>query len=703
MGKRTTIIAVAALAVLLAGITLAVVRLYRPASQDGAPVLTKESAWNMLGAVPSDAAVVAVFDGSAKASAALSDSTGFLQGLFAPENPALMAYLQALGRSRIAVSLHNSGSLVPLVAAETQLPDSILAPAASKAGLKTLREGGFVLASRSETFLNAGARALQEGHSLLDTRQLQDLIGRINAPAVLLVAHSQASKLVSTYGGRAVQKQAGFLKDFTAWSAWKLQTLEKDQVLLAGEALPGEKAASYLFCFNGTPAQRPEFPEALPYYTSSALSQPIPDVAAFFAARRKQEDGRGKLIPFNKALKDRGGRPLNPEAWFASLQPREVVKAVFKDEKGEDREAVLVRCGKDQRFGAGSVNPYHGCLATVLGEEYAVQDSICASAGRWTVFADEPTAQLLAARQEYTLRDRLSDASVELPGGFVAYASFTDDPLAAARLFDNRLAAPLEKLVKGAGFAPAAAALDLSGERPALRIELCTRALKGNKVQVQERDTVVVVPTGKFPVTNSATGKTNYLYQNAHLSLVLQDETGKDVWGVPFNEALCGRVQTIDYFQNKKLQFLFCAGSTLYAMDRLGRWVNDFPAKLPKPVLLGPDVYDFTGAGGYTVMILHKDNTLERYNLHGEKVQGWKGIRAPETVKNLPELLETGGKRYWVVRTSIQTLVYPFEGGEPLIKADGGKMLKPDTAVTPSGKGVSAESYDGKVRDYKLN
>lgn len=703
MGKRTTIIAVSALALLLAGIVFAVMRLYHPGNSEAPSSVAKESAWNILAAVPSDAAVVAVFDGSAKASAILADSTGVLQGIFAPDSPAFMAYLGALGRSRIAVSLHNSGQMVPLVASETVVPDSLLAPVAAEAGLKLLREGGLVLASRSETFLNAGARALQEGHSLLDTRQLQELVGRISAPAVLVVCHSQAPKLLPTFGGKAVQKQITPVRELTAWSAWKLQSMERDQLLVIGEALPGTKAASFFFDNEATPLQRPEFPEVLPYYTAVALSRPIPDVEAFFAARRKEEDGKGHLLQFNKALKERSGRPLNPENWFVGLQPKEAVYAAFKDEDGADREAVLVRCAKDNKFGAGSPNAYRGCLAAVLGEDFAVQDSVCASIGKWSIFADVPTLKILTAKQDYTLKNRLSDASVDIPGGFVAYASFTDDPAVAARLFDKRLAGPLEKLVKGVGFAPAFAALDLSGERPLMRVQLNTRALKGNKVQVMERDTVVVVPTGRFPVKNGATGKTNYLYQNAHLSLCLQDENGKDVWGVPFKDALCGRVQTIDYFQNGKLQFLFCAGSKLYAMDRLGRWVNGFPVSLPKPVLLGPDVYDFTGAGGYTVMILHKDNTLERYNLHGEKVQGWQGIKAPETVKNLPEMLEAGGRRYWVVRTSIQTLVYPFEGGEPLFKAEGGKMLKPDAALSATAKGVSGECYDGKVREFKLN
>ena len=705
MGKRYTIVAVTALALLLAGIAFAVIRLYKPAGP-GAAEKQLPASWNILGAIPSDAAAVLVFDGSPKAASLMADSTGFLQGLLAPGNPAFVQYLAALGRRHVAVSLHNSGSLVPLVAAESEVSDSTLEALAAKAGLKLLRSNGYLLASRSETFLNAGARQLEGGHSILGTRRLQDLVSSVSGPEVILIAHSHAPKLLQMYASKGMQQQATFVKNLTAWSAWSVQQITPEHLVLSGEALPGEGAASYFNAFGGTPAQQPEFPEVLPYYTATALSLPVGDAEAFLSSRRKQEDGNAALVQYNKALKAKNGRPLNPEEWFVSLQPREVVKATFPDGNGVQREAILVRSAKDLKMGTETVNEYKGCLATVLGADFAVQDSVCAAVGKgWTVFADIPTVRLFADKSflEYSLKHRLQDASVNLPDGFVAYASLSDAPTVAGDIFLSGLSNPLLSYVKGAGYAPAAAGLDLSGERPQMRIQVETRALKGTKVQVLERDTVVVVPGGLFPVTNFATEKTNYLYQNAHKAICLRDENNKDVWGVPFKETICGRVQTIDFYNNKKLQWLFCAGDKLYLMDRLGRWVNGFPITLKKPVLLGPDVYDFTGASGYTIMILHKDNTLERYNLHGDKVAGWKGIKAPETVKNLPELLETGGKKYWVVRTSIQTLIYPFDGGEPLYKADGGKMLKPDAQITPRPKGVSAECYDGKTREIKLN
>jgi hypothetical protein len=101
-------------------------------------------------------------------------------------------------------------------------------------------------------------------------------------------------------------------------------------------------------------------------------------------------------------------------------------------------------------------------------------------------------------------------------------------------------------------------------------------------------------------------------------------------------------------------------------------------------------------------MVLHQDNSLEMYNLHGQKPASWKGIYAPETVKALPELLEVKDKKYWVVRTSIRTLVYGFDGGDPLTRDEGGKMIRPDSQITPSARGITVDCYDGKTRDIKL-
>ena len=173
---------------------------------------------------------------------------------------------------------------------------------------------------------------------------------------------------------------------------------------------------------------------------------------------------------------------------------------------------------------------------------------------------------------------------------------------------------------------------------------------------------------------------------------------------MPFDGKLCGTAQNVDYYANGKLQIIFGSGSKIYVIDRLGRFVTGFPVDLGKEILVGPDVYDFNGTKAYNIMVLHKDNTIEMYNLKGRKPSSWKTIIAPETIKGLPEPVKVGGNTFWVVRTSIQTLIYPFSGGSALTSFKGDQMIRPDSEVKPleDKVSVSVSCYDGQTRTVKL-
>ena len=703
MNKKLTIISISAIALMLAGIAWAVVRLY---GNDKPRKQASSTEYPLLRAVPADAAAVFCFDGSSKAQQVLADSTGVLRAFLAPENPDLMRYLAKAGENRMVVSLHNTGSLIPLVATELVSADSTLtAPflaLAEKAGLKTAYQDGLLLASGSETLLNSSCRHLDEGICILEAPGLSDLTGRMGGSAVAFLSARQTPKLLQVWSTARVRQQTDFVRTLADWTAFDLAAADEKHIILAGSSACPEKATSFLTAFRGYKMSAPTFADVLPYFADYAVSIPMGDVTTYLERYRSFLDAKGKLVNYNKTLKDKAGRDMAPEQWALHFQLKEVVRASYQMD-GIREDVLLVKTGRD--IPAGS-NAYPGNLAKLLGGLFDVVDTLCVSlSGHWTVMGSAGAVSPFSDKKflDYPLKERLADAGLSVPTGFVAYSSVTDCPSILTDFFSKIPATALETYVTGSAYAPALVSVDLSSGQPDIRFSLDKRALKGNKVQVLERDTTVVIPTGPFEVLNGATGKTNSFYQNANLYLCLNDENGKGVWGVPFKLPICGAVESIDYYNNGKYQFLFAAGSGLYLLDRLGRFVGGFPVDLGKPVLLGPKAYDFTGAHGYTVMVLHKDNTLEMYNLHGRKPDGWKGIEAPETVKALPELMETGGKKYWVVRTSIRTLVYGFEGGEPLTKDEGGKMIRPDSQITPTSRGgITVDCYDGKSRDIKL-
>lgn len=177
----------------------------------------------------------------------------------------------------------------------------------------------------------------------------------------------------------------------------------------------------------------------------------------------------------------------------------------------------------------------------------------------------------------------------------------------------------------------------------------------------------VKVPEGPYKV-KVAGGKTVTFKQPSSKKVTFIDEKGVAKWTASVAGAICGKVETVDYFKNGKQQFLFIAGGKLYLIDRLGRNVSGFPKQLRDDVVLGPAVYDFNGQKRYNIMVVTSRNTIEMYNLDGVKPSSWKGIEGgSKTIAGLPTRKVVSGKTHWVVRfTDGTTKTYGFSGGNAL-------------------------------------
>lgn len=423
------------------------------------------------------------------------------------------------------------------------------------------------------------------------------------------------------------------------------------------------------------------------------------------------------------AAQDRLGLSTSPVELLQTWKVAEVAVASFKT--GSEVETVnLVKVGEPEvstLFSGTDVTTlkgyvpalhtwaYPSLFSSVFGDFFARNDESCFTyINGWVITGSQAAVEEYVSGRalEYDLKHYMADAGqgdllAEQPAAFISYFSFTEDKAGLSSIFKKTMLSDLREICADAEYCPFILTV-AGGKKNAVSIDIHKLSLKKTKAPVFERDTVVLVPKGPFEVKNSGTGKMNKFYQNSHNSLCLSQD-GKDLWGVPFDKPMCGRAGTIDHFANGKLQILFCAGDKLYLIDRLGRYVSGFPLSLGKEVLLGPDIYDFNGARKYNVLVLHKDNTVEMYNLKGQKPASWKGITSAETIKNLPERLVVGGNTYWVVRTSIQTLIYPFYGGDALTVFSGNQMIRPDSQVKAvDDTTVEFTCYDGKIRTAKL-
>ena len=721
MSRKTLVIMVIAALLLLGGIAAGIAYLYKsdsPKTGTAAGAGQFIENHSLVTAIPSDAALVLCVKDFGKACEMLADTAAVFRELTSGKFDKLVAEeYPGLKRNQAIISVHYTKDMPPLLVIEAAkaiadtLPDCTkLLATADSAGLVCKTSEGLILISPSETIVNSSLRHISEGHSVLESSGFAELSSIVSGDDILFASNAYTDNILDAFFAKRHRKHSSFIKELSDWMAFSISKYSSEGVAAHGELLYGSDPAYYMNVLRHAGTGPVTVTEALPSWTDFVIDIPVGNITAYIKAYRSYLDAKAKLDKYEYTLsKQRKENGASAEDWAKSLDIKEVAVADIHFDK-KLRHVVLIKPGvknvesavRDFKASASYLKTLFGGIFTGEGETSAVL------AKGWIVAGESDVIKGYQDALGETLSDRLaanvsSDRVPQRGCGFWAYHSISEDPALIEANFSPAMAKGVRRITSGVTYIPATLYAVAQGDKMGLEFQLDRMLLKKERTPETSRDTVVAVPAGPFKVTNSGTGKTNKFYQNSHLSLCLQDENGKDLWGIPFKYPICGFVQEADYFNNGKIQFLFAADTKLYLIDRLGRFVSGFPVDLGKEIAVGPKLYDFTGAKGYTAMVLFKDNSVGYVDLHGRTVASWKGIDAPDTIKEVPELLESGGKKYWLVRTASRTLVYPFEGGESLVKGEGDKRIRPDSKITVNEKGsLTGQCYDGKERTFKL-
>ena len=722
MSKKTLYILCAVAVILIAGIAVAVASLYSD-SKGKAPVVDAGQFIErhaLIEAVPSDAAIVFCVKNFGRALELLGDTTAVFRQLTSGKFDRIASEsFDGLKRDPAIISIHYSKDMPPLLVVKSskEVSDSTwndsakLKAVADSSGLYTKVSGDLIIISSSETIANSSVRHLSEGHSVLESNGFAELASKVPGSDIIFVSNAYSDNIIEAYFARKYRKFSGFFKELAGWSAFSLTKHSEEGVSMDGTLLYGSDPAFYMNVLRHAGTGAVGIADAVPSNTDFVIDLPIGNIGAYLKAYRNYLDAKSRLDKYEAQLsrqKKEAGQ--SAEDWVKSLDIKEVALVNLHFD-GKLRQLLFLRPGgKRQNEGVSDFTRLAGFPKTVFGDIFTgEEESAYTVVNGWMVIGERDCLDEFSMMSFGSLRERLSACGLsdKIPQkgcGFWMYHSLTEDPNLIGTTFSPVMAKGFRDVIAGVTYAPAILAAMSGGDKMGLALNVTRTELPGGKAPVPSvRDTTVTVTNGEFKVTNSATGKINTLYQNKHLSICLKDENGKDMWGIPFKFPFRGYVKEVDFYKNGKLQYLFAADSKLYMIDRLGRFTGGTPVDLGKKISLGPEAYDFSGNKEYTAMVLFKDNTVGMYDLKGVPVPSWKGITSEETIKSLPELLEGGDRRYWIVRTSRQAFVCPFEGGDPVIFGEGKKMIRPDSEITINEKGAfTAKCHDGKERTFKL-
>ena len=426
----------------------------------------------------------------------------------------------------------------------------------------------------------------------------------------------------------------------------------------------------------------------------------------------------------------KGENRISPREWVDSLAIEELVSAYCKF--GEKCEWVTVIREK-QQFGlnnmissvvdrdkAPEVAPfrYKGYLASVFGElfSHCSEEYFCRT-GAWTVIGSKNVVEDFAngSATFFNLEDYMGqtpakgDIHTESSLKLVANVKEAGDSI--LQVFKPYYRGAFERQMAGRNFEFVAADIFFAEGEPQIRANMYSLNME-KLPQAPERgedeemtfkiDSTVAVPAGPFEVKDVTKKSAAYLEQLPNMRLRYMDANKKGVWAIPFETPLCGYVEQTDLYANGRLQMLFASEDKLYLLDRLGRFVKGYPAKLPKKVVLGPRLLRNVNGIRYSILVLNEDNTISWYDVSGKPVQGSTDIVAPEFVKELPEFLKLGGNRYWVLRAPSQLLLYTIDG-KRVEMADKKKKIDRSSDVTllPDGN-LKVKCTDGKEYSWNI-
>ena len=679
----------------------------------------------VLKAVPSDAAAVLCFQNARSGLELITDKTAAFSTLISGSQ-LFRRFISELKDSALlksqhmAVSVHYTGSLEPLMIidcgksqSDTTSTQGDLLSLAESANLSAslVRHGSvtYMIISASETIVNSSKRHLSGDVSILDDGSFASLARQMDSKDVVFFSHNYADKLMGAYFGRPLRQHSSFVRKAADWTAFDINDITSRHIQMQGRSLCSDSRSQFMHVLRDNPSGECRFAEGVPEQTWYALALGPASLESWLSSYESYLDASSMLGKHESAcasLKSRTGMSL--QKWASEFKLCEAVMAGWTDVENNDHEAVILRSSKPRKV-SSDTQPFDDgdAVSALYGSVFQIpSDAVSAAVGDWTAIGDEESVADWVSHMKggEVLQNFLDQISVSAPGKGSAMAGYFSMDRSASRLdelFRPVLASDFAATLDGVAYEPVVFSYGKDGFTwDSYRLESSDRSAAASVARAAH-NTGIEIPAGPFRVTNSATGRTNLFYQNQQLSLCLKEESGKGLWGVPFKTPICGYASNVDYYANGKLQILFAAGSSLYIIDRTGRFVSGFPVDLGKDILLGPALSGEPGA--YKVMVIHTDNTVGVYGLDGQPDPAWLGLSVDGTITSMPALVTNGDMSCLVVRTTAGTQIFGPQGGEPLYTKTGSKAISRDSAVEISEGGtVTFTCNDGKKRKIQL-
>ena len=124
-------------------------------------------------------------------------------------------------------------------------------------------------------------------------------------------------------------------------------------------------------------------------------------------------------------------------------------------------------------------------------------------------------------------------------------------------------------------------------------------------------------------VRNHRNGSLEILVQDISNHLYLVDINGNILWKDSLDGQVIDRIYQIDFYKNKKLQYLLATDSLLYIIDRNGKAISGYPVEITGIDMDRLSVVDYNRTRNYRFMLKEQKGDVYLLDKEGNRLEGW--------------------------------------------------------------------------------
>lgn len=128
--------------------------------------------------------------------------------------------------------------------------------------------------------------------------------------------------------------------------------------------------------------------------------------------------------------------------------------------------------------------------------------------------------------------------------------------------------------------------------------------------------------TKPYLVKDYRSGRRNIMIQDSTFLVYFIDGNGEILWTKQVDGPITSDIQHVDFYKNRKLQFIFSTKKSVYCLDRLGNLLEGFPFLFEEEII-GFNVIDYDHSKNYRFCVTTEGGKIYVLDKTGADLKGW--------------------------------------------------------------------------------